>query len=181
MLCKNCGSQIPNNATECPFCLIEINENYRAQIRQDQMKRTDTARHAEEAAARKADSIRKTAHRSQLIAARKVAAARKAEAKAARKAEIARRAAAKAANKAEEARRAEAAAARLLEEVRRADAHAAQKSQAARNAAAAEMLQSPPRGYAVPIAPYDSKLGIPQPQYDMPQEQMLRQYPFEEE
>ena len=181
MICKNCGSEIPNNATECPFCLIDIDDAYRAQVWQDQMRIADNARRAEELAARKAGNIRKTAHRSQMIAARKAAAARKAEAKAAHKMEIARRAEAKAATKAEEARRAQANAARLLEEVRRADEAVAQKSQFARRAQAAEISQTPQRGYAVPIAPYGTQQNIPQPQFHEPQGQMMRQFPYEDE
>ena len=181
MICKNCGSKIADNATECPFCLIDIDDVYRNQVRQEQMKLVDNARRAEEVAARKAGNIRKNAHKAQLIAARKEAAARKAEAKAAHKMEIARRAQAKAATKLEEARRAAATAARLVEELRRADAAVAQKSQYARNAQAAEMLP-PQRGYSVPLTPYGSQMTppIPKPEYEQETGQLLQAYPYEE-
>ena len=72
-------------------------------------------------------------------------------------------------------------AAKHREEVRKADEAVAQKSQFARRAQAAEISQTPQRGYAVPIAPYGTQQSIPQPQYYEPQGQMMRQFPYDEE
>ena len=179
MICKNCGSVVADNATECPFCLMEFNEAYRAQIRQERMKQADDARNAEEVAAKKAEGLRKRAHKAQLIAARKVAAARKAEAKAAHKAELARRAEAKASRKVEEARRAEAEAARWIEELRRADANVEQKAQAARQAASSQYVQTRQAAVrSIPNPQYGTQT-VPQSPYNRPTEQALRQYPFD--
>ena len=38
MICKNCGSKIADNATECPYCLIDIDDAYRASVRQEREK-----------------------------------------------------------------------------------------------------------------------------------------------
>jgi len=178
MICKNCGSVIADTATECPFCLIDINETDREQVRQERMKRADDARLAEEIAAKKANKLRRNAHKAQLIAARKVAAARKAEAKAAHKAEIARKAEAKASRKVEEARRAEAEAARRIEELRRADADTAQKAQLARQAEASQYIQFQQPG-SIPIPnPQPAAQPISQTQYGQQPEQILLEYPF---
>ena len=32
MICKNCGSEIADNLTECPFCLIDIDEMVRPMV-----------------------------------------------------------------------------------------------------------------------------------------------------
>ena len=179
MICKNCGSEIADNATECPFCLIEINEAYRNQVRQERMVQADHARHAEELAAKKAAGLRRNAQKAQMIAARKLAAARKAEAKAAHKAEIARRAEAKASRKMEEARRAEAEAARRIEELRRADAEAAQKASFARQAESSQYQASQqPYIRSIPTPQYGTQT-IPQPQYPQQTGQVLRQYPYD--
>ena len=181
MICKNCGSVIADNATECPFCLIEINEDYRNQVRQERMKQADNARHAEELAAKKASGLRRSAQKAQLIAARKLAAARKAEAKAAHKAELARRAEAKASRKMEEARRAEAEAARKIEDLRRAEAEVAQKATFARQAESSQYPQSQqPYIRSIPNPQYGTS-PVSQPQYTQQPGQVLRQYPYDAE